>query len=662
MCRENVENVLSGTKAGFKATPNLVFNQKAERSTMNRQKSRRIVENVLSGTKAGFKAILNFEHVIERKKMDHQKSKSTFSATLLALILGLIVLWTGLAAVAAEKKYVTDPTTGKVVVAPEYGGTFTSVITNDPPSADVWFTQNSNDSVFGVVERLAIGDWGMDRSVFDFQTQALPLSNMKGLLAESWEEPDPLTIIFNIRQGVHWHDKPPMNGRELTADDIEYNWHRLLGLGKFSEDGPSPSYPFQAKFESVTATDDWTVVFKLEEPARSGLSDILLNSYSNIYPPEVIEEHGDVQDWRNLVGTGPFMLTAWVEESSLTYVKNPDYWGFDEKYPENRLPYLDEARALIMKEEATRIAAVRTGVVDHLGWSGTSYIVAIDAAERLKETNPELVYWPFSWRSETGAVFETQQPPFDDIRVRHAMQMALDLETTNNTYFKGYAYWKPAGLIGGVLYRTPFEEWPEEVKQYWTYDPEGAEALLDEAGYPRGADGIRFKTTLEVWDGRDIGYFELQTAYWREIGIEVEVRPLAGATYVSRLQGHLYEGLMGNEMDIDYADPLGFLKGSLYTGATYNRPGVSDPALDAMIDAAAVMFDMEEYIRANKEIDMYVIKKHWYLWGPKVPYFQVMQPWVVGYNGEYDLGSMYKGNNTFARLWIDSALKKEMGY
>ena len=53
------------------------------------------------------------------------------------------------------------------------------------------------------------------------------------------------------------------------------------------------------------------------------------------------------------------------------------------------------------------------------------------------------------------------------------MQMALDLETTNNTYFKGYAYWKPVGFIGGVLYRNPFEEWPEEVKQYWTYDPEG---------------------------------------------------------------------------------------------------------------------------------------------------------------------------------------------
>ena len=108
MCRENVENVLSGTKASFKATRNLVFNQKAERNTMKRQKSRRILENVLSGTKAGFKSILNlvFNQKAERKKMDHQKSKSTFSAILLSLTLMVTAFW--VSPVAAQK-YVTDP-------------------------------------------------------------------------------------------------------------------------------------------------------------------------------------------------------------------------------------------------------------------------------------------------------------------------------------------------------------------------------------------------------------------------------------------------------------------------------------------------------------------------------------------------------------------------
>ena len=101
--RRIVENVLSGTKAGFKAILNLVFNQKAERSTMNRQKSRRIVENVLSGTKAGFKSILNLEHPFERKKMFNQKSSSTFSATLLALILMVAAFMAGPAAVLPRR-------------------------------------------------------------------------------------------------------------------------------------------------------------------------------------------------------------------------------------------------------------------------------------------------------------------------------------------------------------------------------------------------------------------------------------------------------------------------------------------------------------------------------------------------------------------------------
>ena len=71
-----------------------------------------------------------------------------------------------------------------------------------------------------------------------------------------------------------------------------------------------------------------------------------MSEATSIMPPEVIEQHGDVKDWRNLVGTGPFMITDWVEDSQITWAKNPDYWGHDEKYPENRLPYVDELRAI----------------------------------------------------------------------------------------------------------------------------------------------------------------------------------------------------------------------------------------------------------------------------------------------------------------------------
>ena len=110
-----------------------------------------------------------------------------------------------------------------------------------------------------------------------------------------------------------------------------------------------------------------TIVFTLKELNRGAIGAILDGAIAWIYPPEVIREHGDVTEWRSLVGTGPIMLTDWVEGSSVTWDKNPDYWGYDEKYPENRLPYIDQLRVLFVPEVATRLAALRTGRIDYIG-------------------------------------------------------------------------------------------------------------------------------------------------------------------------------------------------------------------------------------------------------------------------------------------------------
>ena len=271
MCIKIVDNLLSGTKAGFKATRNLVFNQKAERSTMNRQKSRRIVENLLSGIKAGFKSILNiFKHPKRECRMFNQKGSSKLSATLLALILGASVFMAGHVWAA---KYVTDPSTGKVVTAPEYGGTITFAQKEALQVADTVVYGPNSGAPSGILEKLAIADWATPRDKFDFQFLNVP-TNTIGSLAESWEQPDDKTIIFHIRQGVHWHDKPPMNGRELTAQDIEYNFHRVLGMGSgFTEPSEWSLGDWEGvQVESITATDKWTVSFKLKEldPSRKG--------------------------------------------------------------------------------------------------------------------------------------------------------------------------------------------------------------------------------------------------------------------------------------------------------------------------------------------------------------------------------------------------------
>ncbi len=612
---------------------------------------------------AGFKTILNFKHKIEREKIDNQKSSSKLSATLLALILGASVFMAGQVWAA---KYVTDPTTGKVVTAPEYGGTITSAVKEARMSPDIMFSRAGAVTVRGFLEKPSFVNRGIDRAEFPFVGQTAPPFALKGALAESWETPDDTTVILHIRKGVHWHDKPPMNGRELTAQDIEYNYHRLLGNKltgtEFSEAEPSAYIEQLASvsFESITATDKWTVVFELKEPHLGALAAILDDWGVYIYPPEVIKEHGDANDWRTLVGTGPFMLTDWVDGSSLTWTKNPDYWGYDEKYPQNRLPYVDELRALVMPEPATYLAALRSGKIDEI--HGITQITSIDQVESFQRTNPEIEVWPiYNWASVAG--LNVNKPPFDDIRVRKAMQMALDLKTITNAFFKGYADTTPHGQQGkGAIaggYAIPFEEWPAELKKVFDYDPEGAEAMLDAAGYPRGADGIRFKTVYTHLVRRDLSATELFASYWAKIGIDVEIDVPPIATFASMREDRSFEMLSHEAAYGSAANPLNAPFRFISTMPA-NSVAAEDPDYDAMYEAAVAATTIEELQRLTRELDMYPIERHWFVWWPMSPVFDAVQPWVKGYNGEFAMGSI-DGNQVLARLWIDRELKEAMG-
>ncbi len=567
-------------------------------------------------------------------------------------------------AAAAPREMVEDPTTGNMLLAPRYGGSISYAAIGSPPSSDVWFTHHSYNAINGVNENLAVGNWAIDRDVFAFDTDVVPVSAMTGQLAESWTMPDDVTVVFTIRDNVFWRDKPPVNGRQLTAHDIVYNWNRYLGFEQFAEQGPSPSLGVSIAgiYESITATDDRTVVFKLAQPRLDPLYDIFFQLSRSIYAPEVIEEYGDVQDWRNNVGTGPFDLVEWVEESVMVWNRVDDYWGFDEKFPDNRLPYIDEVRAIFMKEPSARIAAIRTRQVDHLGSPGNTQINSIDDANALRKSNPELLFFRRVFRCETCIGFNIANKPFDDINVRRAMQMAFDFEAMNNDFFDGQADWEPEGLIGRgskAGYFTPLSEWPQEIAQYYRYDPERAGQLLDEAGYPRGDDGIRFRVHYDVWEGRPLPFFDLQVAYWRDIGVEVEVRPHDGATLVPLIQSGSYEGMSGRESGFVSGDPLGLLRALAYTDATWNAPGIDVPELNALLDEAAATIDLEEHQRLVKEADLYITANHWYMWSHRVPQIFVFQPWIVGHSGELALGTMERGPVMMARLWIDQELKDE---
>ena len=200
---------------------------------------------------------------------------------LLTLTLMVTAFWVS---PAAAQKYVTDPSTGMVVTAPEYGGTLTFVRKEEPAGPDtvvsgVW----AQAYAAGVSEKLVMADWATPRDEFDFQ-YLNPPTNTKGALAESWSQPDPLTYIVKVRQGAHWHKKAPMNGRALTAQDIVINYHRILGIGSgFTEPSEFANEFKNAQMESITATDKSTVVFKLKQLHLGALNAILNGNIAWIY-------------------------------------------------------------------------------------------------------------------------------------------------------------------------------------------------------------------------------------------------------------------------------------------------------------------------------------------------------------------------------------------
>ena len=200
----------------------------------------------------------------------HRNSKGR---SMLALLSMIVLGFTALTFAASDM--VKDPSTGKMVTAPEYGGTITFARKEEPGGPDAVVHWGAEFLIAGVLEKLVSADWATPRDKFDFMFHYVP-THTRGQLAESWSQPDPLTYIVKVRQGVHWHDKPPMSGRELTADDVVYNYHRFTGTGSgFTEPGEQAVAFKGLQFESIEATDKWTVVIKLKELNLGALAAIL---------------------------------------------------------------------------------------------------------------------------------------------------------------------------------------------------------------------------------------------------------------------------------------------------------------------------------------------------------------------------------------------------
>jgi peptide/nickel transport system substrate-binding protein len=543
---------------------------------------------------------------------------------------------------------------------PQYGGTITVRISSLAADFDVTnlFIEQSNyfyESLWSI-------DWTQDRDVWSYKTNFLPEEYAAGCLADTWEiQPD--TIIVHLKEGVHWQNKPPVNGREFTAYDVEAHYARgevwqnpiYMAVGRIGE------------WESVTALDNYTVEFKFKSPSAVWFlyaSDMVPQNMFEA-PEWVALSDEEKADWHNAVGTGPWILADYLLGTSITFSANPDYWGYDERYPENQLPYADEFKVLCIPDATTAIAALRTGQIDILG-AATGLgepSLTWQEAQTLEESNPELEMGALP---ATGAALDMRcdTAPFTDIRVRKALQMSIDRETIAQTYYGGTVDGTPCGIVSPALtgYCYPYEDWPQELKDEYAYNVEGAKALLAEAA----ADGVftpnelgGFDTNVVASSSQDLQLLQIIQDMFKDIGVDMTINEMEYTAFQAFLTEGKFDQMTYGGCGYDTIPTLinHRWSGNTTSNYTYNN----DAGYDAIVAQFFAATTMDEAARLQAEADEYAIPKHWSVHLFPLATFIAWQPYLKGYSGESRL-NMSCGGYISARLWIDQALKESLGH
>jgi peptide/nickel transport system substrate-binding protein len=537
---------------------------------------------------------------------------------------------------------------------PEYGGIFTMCTSTEIGSFDPHVGLWPGQTFQMTTETCFCKDWTKGPSGTNedsFRTMCLPatMDQFAPQLAESWDIPDDQTIIFNIRKGVYWNNVHPANGREYIADDlvftIERNW--------FS-DPPTfhaLAFPF---IKSVSALNKYTVEIKTE----SGFTGIIweeVGTNSPYFAYDIIEYWGDQTDWRHAGSTGPYDLTDYVPGSCATLTRNENYWDYDPFFPENQLPYLDMVKIMIIPDTSTRLAAMRTGNLDHIGTSGS--FVTWEGLVDLVETNPELNYAK-GFGTKWGISCKVCDPelPFYDINVRKAMMLALDQGQIVEEYFGGYAdmYFVPYAVVPefSAIVR-PWDEVPEDIKELYEYKPDKATQLLAEAGYPEG-----FKTSL-ICEQNQVDMYSIVVDYWSKVGIDLSLEILEHGAFTSVSAQRIYDELHPGA-SFECGDPR---TGSCYKAASqFNKCCLNDPYFEEMYEKIQLAFlNDAERNRLVKEVGIRAQEMVYTIpLGAEYTY-SLWWPWVKGYNGEFS--THYSITYYWPKyIWIDQTLKKSMGY
>lgn len=529
---------------------------------------------------------------------------------------------------------------------PQYGGNLTVYFQEfyndyDPSVADMrnyclWF------------EPLFTVKWDMENAADVLTSEYMTMDWMDGQIAESYTFEN-MDLTITIRDDVYFQDKEPYNGRQLTAEDVKWSYDRLLGTGS-GYDTPYVCDNNWASLlnmvESIEVTGEFEVVFHFNTDSELALNTFITQQV-NIGGHEWDELTAEQKaDWHYAAGTGPWILEEYVPDSHMKFVKNENYYDYDERYPENKLPYLDSITCQIISDSTQAQTQFMTGNLDILGWGGN--ILTSTEVELLESSMKEGSFVRYDYASApVGVGLKQTVPALSDIRVRKALQMAIDPEEIYSGYL-GYTD-KELNIPGMFALNTQFssvDSWSQELKDvYYTYDPEGAKALLAEAGY---ADGFEFEVV--IFGALDADLFTLASQQLKRVGVTMNVSVVASPP---EMQQTGFDHANQKSIFVSAgASRLQMIQAWYASDGKENSLANNDPEFDAMIEAFNNATSMEEQEKIGKEMDQYFAEQFWIL---QLGGAEIVSTFVSGRVGGYSGERLWKNwnsNQILARVWV----------
>lgn len=402
------------------------------------------------------------------------------------------------------------------------------------------------------------------RNMFDGLVTRDNVSGVHNELAEAYNWIDDTTLEITLRQGVLFH-----NGTEMTADDVVFTFERVIleNMIEYPEAHTSPRKGLIAPLESIEKTGDYTVVMHFTNPWPPALQMLV---HQQIVPQDYLTEVGTEGFITHPIGTGPFMFVS--AESGLTEIvmaRFDDYYGGAPDLTPVGIACVDEVIFRVIPEASTRVAALLAGEVD--------IIQAVPAAlvSTLEQT-PGIQVLSTPGTSPIWMEMNVTQPPFDDVRVRQAVNYAVDKELIIEAIFGGRAVALPGPL-------SPYNNYVNQSLQPYPYDPELALSLLAEAGWTDSngdtildKEGLNFSFTIDTLEEQR-ALSEAVANQLRAIGIDASVRIWEYSVIKPQLQAGERSAYLDSWGDSAF-DPVGHFEAKWHgyvEGSTYGRGNFS---------------------------------------------------------------------------------------